>query len=59
MFQSLEAKLGLGDGQSVNLPKMERQLNDLISVVPGAALRGLTKNVVGMGTPAEDAAVRS
>jgi hypothetical protein len=57
----LDAKLGLGDGQSVNLPKMERQLHNLTSsvVVPDAALRGLANNVVGMDIPSQDTAART
>jgi hypothetical protein len=57
----LDAKLGLGDGKSVNLSQMERQLYNLTSsvVVPDAALRGLVNNAVeSMGsTPSQDAAV--
>jgi hypothetical protein len=61
-LRNFSAKLGLGDGKSVILPKTERRLQDLTSsvVVPYAALRGLANNVVGMGTtPSQDADIRT
>jgi hypothetical protein len=54
----MEAMFGLEGGQSVDLKKMERQLGDLVSVVPDAALRNLPIQVVGQGTIAEDNAIR-
>jgi hypothetical protein len=46
-----DAKLGIGVGNSVNLPNMEREVHDLFSTSPDAILGSVTSNVVGMGTP--------
>jgi hypothetical protein len=54
-----DVKLGIGDGNSVNLPNMERELHDLFSTSPDAFLGSVASNVVGMGTPQQDAAVRA
>jgi hypothetical protein len=57
-INSMEAMFGLEGGQRVDLKKMERQLGDLVSAVPDAALRNLPIQVVGQGTIAEDNAIR-
>jgi hypothetical protein len=54
----MEAMFGLEGGERVDLKKMERQLGDLESAVPDAALRNLPIQVVGQGTIAEDNAIR-
>jgi hypothetical protein len=48
--QVFDEKLKIGKNQSVDLPKMERQVNNLYSVVPDAALRTSRPTVVGKGT---------
>jgi hypothetical protein len=39
MRQIFEEKLNIGENQSVDLPKMERQVDNLYSVVPEAVIR--------------------
>jgi dsDNA-specific endonuclease/ATPase MutS2 len=39
MRQIFEEKLNIGENQSVDLPKMERQVDNLHSVVPEAVIR--------------------
>jgi uncharacterized ParB-like nuclease family protein len=50
---AFEEKLKIGENGSVDLPKMERQVDDLYSVTSDAVLRTLRPTLVGKGTNAE------
>lgn len=56
--QTLDEKLGLGEGRNVNLFRMERQLNNLHVLSPEAVARDRARSVVGMGSRAQAEAVR-
>jgi dsDNA-specific endonuclease/ATPase MutS2 len=49
MRQIFDEKLNIGENQSVDLRKMERQLDNLYSVAPDAVLRTSRPTLVGRG----------
>jgi hypothetical protein len=53
MRQIFDEKLNIGENQSVDLPKMERQVDNLYYVAPEAVLRNLRPTLVGKRTIAE------
>ena len=50
MNQVFEDKLQIGEGDSVNLPNVERQVGLLLGATPDAILQPLSQNVVGRGS---------
>ena len=50
MNQVFEDKLQIAEGESVNLPNVERQVGLLLGATPDAILQPLSQNVVGRGS---------
>ncbi|KAL3927985.1 MAG: hypothetical protein SGARI_005169 [Bacillariaceae sp.] len=55
--EQFREKFGIAEGKSVDLPKMERQLNNVWRSTPDAVLRDVAPYVVGKGGPSEGSAV--
>jgi hypothetical protein len=56
---AFEEKLKIGENQSVDLPKMERRVDNFFAVAPAAVMHSLRTPVVGKGTITEGSAVRN